>query len=170
MKNGLYVFIITLLLLYLFTIIAGRVNEFKNDSCEYNMDEETECCIMKDLMTSCRIIGVVDSVKAGSVLIKILEFDNSFHFFPKEYRPKFTFVKSGSHEYLDINACKSELEYLDSGMPVEKLAGEDYVQIGTVRISLFNDRNHYIPAWQFEMDNNNRKGIQTAEKGKGCFH
>ncbi|MDO4367238.1 MAG: hypothetical protein Q4C26_00820 [Bacteroidales bacterium] len=88
-------------------------------------------------MTSCGISGIVDSVKINSVLIKLEKFTNSFYFIPKEYKPKFSFIKDGNYEYLEVEVSSPELQYLKVGMMAEKEAGKDSISIDNISVSLF---------------------------------
>ena len=119
-------------------MINYRVKEYRSDNIrEFNIGEKKEYAIMRDLMTSCGISGIVDSVKINSVLIKLEKFTNSFYFIPKEYKPKFLFKKGGNYEYLEVEVSIPELQCLKVGMTAEKEAGKDSINVDTVSISLF---------------------------------
>ena len=138
MKKAVYLILISLLILYLIPLINYRVKEYSTDNIrEFNIGEKKEYAVMRDLMTSCGIHGIVDSVKTNSVLIKLEKFTNSFYFIPKEYKPKFSFKKSVNYEYLEIVVFNPELKYLKVGMSAEKKAGKDSINVDTVSISLF---------------------------------
>ena len=134
----MYLILIVLLTLYLIPLINYRVKEYRTDNIhEFNIGTEKEYAVMRDLMTSCGISGIVDSVKISSVVIKLEKFTNSFYFIPKEYKPKFSFKKGGNYEYLEIEVSISELQCLKVGMTAEKEAGKDSINVDTVSISLF---------------------------------
>ena len=138
MKKAMYLILIVLLTLYLIPLINYRIKEYRTDNIrEFNIGEEKEYAVMRDLMTSCEISGIVDSVKINSVLIKLEKFTNSFYFIPKEYKPKFSFIKHGNYEYLEVAVSNPELKYLKVGMTAEKGAGKDSINIDTVSVSLF---------------------------------
>ena len=134
----MYLILIVLLTLYLIPLINYRIKEYKTDNIrEFNIGEEKEYAVMRDLMTSSGISGIVDSVKINSVLIKLEKFTNSFYFIPKEYKPKFSFKKGVNYEYLEVEVSSPELQYLKVGMTAEKEAGKDSINVDTVSISLF---------------------------------
>lgn len=138
MKKAMYLILIVLLTLYLIPLINYRIKEYRTDNIrEFNIGEEKEYAVMRDLMTSCEISGIVDSVKINSVLIKLEKFTNSFYFIPKEYKPKFSFIKNGNYEYLEVAVSNPELKYLKVGMTAEKGAEKDSINIDTVSVSLF---------------------------------
>ncbi len=138
MKKTMYLILIVLLTLYLIPLINYRVKEYKTDNIrEFNIGKEKEYAVMRDLMTSSGISGMVDSVKINSVLIKLEKFTNSFYFIPKEYKPKFYFIQDGNYEYLEVEVSIQELKYLKVGMSAEKEAGKDSINIDTASISLF---------------------------------
>ena len=134
----MYLILIVLLTLYLIPLIDYRIKEYRNENIrELNIGKGKEYAVMRDLMASSGISGIVDSVKINSVLIKLEKFTNSFYFIPKEYKPKFSFIKDGNYEYLEVVVPSSELNYLKAGMTAEKEAGKDSINVGTISISLF---------------------------------
>ena len=134
MKKAIYLILIVLLTLYLIPLINYRIKEYRTDNIrEFNIGEEKEYAVMRDLMTSCGISGIVDSVKINSVLIKLEKFTNSFYFIPKEYKPKFSFIEHGNYEYLEVEVSSPELQYLKVGMMAEK----DSISIDNISVSLF---------------------------------
>ena len=138
MKKAIYLILIVLLTLYLIPLINYRIKEYRTDNIrEFNIGEEKEYAVMRDLMTICGISGIVDSVKINSVLIKLEKFTNSFYFIPKEYKPKFSFIEHGNYEYLEVEVSSPELQYLKVGMMAEKEAGKDSISIDNISVSLF---------------------------------
>jgi len=136
MKQAIYSILKALLALYfVILLIDYGIREYEYYNRPYlNIGEEKEYAVMRDLMTSC---GIVDSVKINSVLIKLEKFTNSFYFIPKEYKPKFSFIKHGNYEYLEVEVSIQELKYLKVGMSAEKEGGKDSIDIDSVSISLF---------------------------------
>lgn len=139
MKKAIYAILKALLALYFVVqLIDYGIREYEYYNRYYlNIGKEKEYAVMRDLMTSCGISGIVDSVKISSVVIKLEKFTNSFYFIPKEYKPKFSFKKGGNYEYLEIEVSISELQCLKVGMTAEKEAGKDSINVDTVSISLF---------------------------------
>ena len=138
MKKARYSIFKALLALYfVILLIDYGIREYEYYNRDLNIGKEKEYAVMRDLMTSCGISGIVDSVKISSVVIKLEKFTNSFYFIPKEYKPKFSFKKGGNYEYLEIEVSISELQCLKVGMTAEKEAGKDSINVDTVSISLF---------------------------------
>ena len=138
MKKAIYSILKVLLALYfVILLIDYGIREYEYCYRDLNIGKEKEYAVMRDLMTSSGISGIVDSVKINSVLIKLEKFTNSFYFIPKEYKPKFSFIKHGNYEYLEVAVSNPELKYLKVGMTAEKGAGKDSINIDTVSISLF---------------------------------
>ena len=138
MKKAIYAILKALLALYfVILLIDYGIREYEYYYRDLNIGKEKEYAVMRDLMTSCGISGMVDSVKINSVLIKLEKFTNSFYFIPKEYKPKFSFKKGVNYEYLEVEVSSPELQYLKVGMTAEKEAGKDSINIDNVSISLF---------------------------------
>ena len=138
MKKAIYYILKALLALYfVILLIDYGIREYEYYNRDLNIGEEKEYAVMRDLMTSSGISGIVDSVKINSVVIKLEKFTNSFYFIPKRYKPKFSFKKGGNYEYLEVEVSIPELQCLKVGMTAEKEAGKDSINVDTVSISLF---------------------------------
>ena len=138
MKKAIYSIFKALLALYfVILLIDYGIREYEYYNRDLNIGKEKEYAVMRDLMTSCGISGIVDSVKISSVVIKLEKFTNSFYFIPKEYKPKFSFIKDGNYEYLEVEVSSPELQYLKVGMMAEKEAGKDSISIDNISVSLF---------------------------------